>query len=175
MLLTYSVNFGDVENMPEALYYAIIFHDAVYIPKFIYNEQASAELFPVLWYTVLGVTVDPVLALEVKRLIGYTTIATYMSGGVEDYLGKILSDLDLCALSLPYPEFVKKQVEVAKEFYPFGGVKEIDRAQASFLSSLVESRKGVIYTTHQMANLNEIAVANVAAYKNTLNTTIGGY
>lgn len=160
MFETYDKHFLSFD-LPNELLLAILFHDAVYIPGFEYNEEASVKLMGVINHTSTQYTSDTIkLASD---LIMKTKISNYMNP-VDMYRnGEILMDLDLCALSFQWDDFRKKQDLVVKEYCVFGTPEEIQQKQSDFLLKMLES-KGKIYQTPEMQHLNPVAEENINRY-----------
>jgi predicted metal-dependent HD superfamily phosphohydrolase len=95
---------------PAAVRLAAWFHDAVYDPERVDNEEASALLAEA---TLPGLGVDPVQVCEVARLVRLTAGHDPMPG---DRNGGLLTDADLAILAAPPDAYRSYTAAIRREY-----------------------------------------------------------
>lgn len=150
----YLDNFGPLE-FPSAL--ALAGHDAIYVPGYAQNEEASAQLVERLFSDY------PQEAIAAGDLIRATVITNHLDTGFSTIEEARILDADLAAMSEPYEQFLEWQRAVQMEV----GCHTVE--QKAFLLKFL--RKGEIYRTPQPADriheLNERALNNLSRFINS--------
>lgn len=153
----------------DALFLAIIMHDAVYIPgQSPMSEDASAALVPNVYFRALAKPIPLELNDKVVELIHWTLPSFHVTNNIPRFRGKssdaqTLLDLDLNAMATSdWREFVRTQMEIDREFAFIGTHNERCQKSAAFLHQFVE--KGFIFYSEQMQSLNAIALENLRIY-----------
>lgn len=155
------------ERQEILLQLAALYHDAIYIPGYNRNEEASAEAFRYdVKISYENITKDEVDI--VCKLIKQTTISDHFISH-NDLLLNILLDADLHSLSEDYDIFYKKQIDILKE----NGLNE-DYLYLSvkFLTDLQKSKPTIYRTKYAIDNLEQIANANINRLKTENKTTL---
>lgn len=176
MLEAYALNFK--HSMSDALFLAVIMHDAVYIPgRTPMSEEASAMLVPSLYSTVLGKPIPVDLYDDVYTLIRWTLPSIHVQNSRKHFSkvvdvnsvnreAAILLDLDLSGMSKPWPTFIKTQIDLDKEFSHLGTEEERRINSAKFLHLFID--KGFVYYTEEMKGYNQAALKNLGCYINEI-------
>lgn len=172
MLDAYARNFK--HSMSDALFLAIIMHDAVYIPgQSPMSEEASLSLVPTLYASVMGKSIPQTLCDDVFSLIRWTLPSIHVqdkrksfSSAVDELSlnrqAAIILDLDLNGMSKSWESFMRTQINIDKEFMHLGTEEDRRISSAKFLNTFVE--KGFVYYTEEMKSYNNQALRNLRAY-----------
>lgn len=172
MIDAYALNFK--HSMSDALFLAVIMHDAVYIPgKSPMSEDASAMLVPSFYASVLGKSIPTDLYEDVCSLIRWTLPAVHVRNLRKSFSATvnhaslnreaaILLDLDLSGMSKPWHTFMETQINIDKEFSHLGTEEERRVNSADFLHKFID--KGFVYYTEEMESYNRQALKNLGCY-----------
>ena len=130
---------GELVEWPEAVEFAIFFHDAIYDTHAIDNEVKSAEL-AVEKAGRLG------LGTGFRNYVSDLINATMHCTAPTDEDERLLVDIDLISLGLPYEQFVEFGDAIRKEY---GWVPEqtFNTRRAELFESLL-ARKSIYVTEH---------------------------
>ena len=152
---------ADLMGQPDAVEMALWFHDAIYIPGAMDNEQRSADLFRE-WSTAAGAAAD--FQESVSGVVMATTHQTPPSW--RD--GRFIVDIDLSSFGLPWEDCEQDGQRIRAEcadltddqYYPghLRFVRTLQNRPAFFFTDFFQQHYG------QMAhdNINRI-IANLAA------------
>ena len=149
---------------------AAIWHDAVYIPRFAYNEEASAKAFEhVLVQTYIPGHQLPFRIPVVKRLIEQTTLRHHLCSELALDFNvprdvRPLLDADLASLAEDYEGFVLNQKRIVLEQTgKWCGLHKLGES-AKWLKALISCRKHLFHT-HVARDLFETrACDNIAKF-----------
>ena len=147
------------------LYLAILFHDVVYDVPFdpeFSNEEKSVVIFD-NWYDEYGYpfTIDP---NHIKSLILSTEHhfdGKYVSHSADHDL---MMDLDLLAFADPYPDFVRTQNDIDKEFFPFFEHDVVVQKRTEFLTNILENKTLKYHAIDTIGILTNMAYNNIEQY-----------
>lgn len=172
-----------------AIIYAIIFHDANYIPGDKENEDKSAK-FAVNVLRVNRKVINPMLNIdneeykEIESLVYKLIMSTqypftpsyykekFKLNEREYHCIKMMHDLDFLSLSTNYHQFIKRQKQTRKEYCNYHNKKdneEFVKIQKNFMMKEIlkkdENNKiNNIYTTKYFINLNSKAISNILRF-----------
>lgn len=154
----------------DALFFAIVMHDAIWIPgQSPRSEDMSEALVPYVYYQTVGQTIPLWFNDVVRQLIHWTIANTHtrdnrklMTKQVGSSDVERILDLDLASMSRDWPEFVDIQRGIDLEFAHMGTPDSRMKASAAFLKQFIE--KGFVYYSEEMRHLNEKALRNLKAY-----------
>lgn len=152
----------------DALYLAILMHDAVYMPgNSPASEDASTALVPVAYFRAMGKPIPAALMQKVSELIRWTLPVTHIKDNRAEFTGPVdaqkLLDLDLIAMSTSnWTNFIQRQYSIDREFEHLGDRTQRMKASADFLRKFVD--KGFIYYSDAMQHLNDRAIKNLYLY-----------
>ena len=164
MLQTHADAFGG--DPTDALFIAIIMHDAVYVPgQSPASEDLSIGLVKQFYYAVFGRRIPDRLFNDVQQLISWTLPAYHKVDNTNAISHKFdvqrMLDLDLCAMADTWQTFVNTQEKIDNEFKHLGTVQQRARGAATFLRSFAD--RGFVYYSPEMQAYNVRAVTNLRA------------
>lgn len=151
MLDQYDVQFNEV--LPVETYYAIWYHDAVYLPWSLTNEEDSVKLLQ-LHNCQYSLALDATFIDRISAMI----IATKSHEVSDDLETNRLLDLDMMILgcdSLIYDRYV----ENTRLEYSFATDEQWATGRAKFLQSVIAKEK--IFITPEMQKFNQPARENI--------------
>lgn len=140
---------------PDAVRLAAWFHDAVYDPRALDNEERSAEVATV---ALRGLDVDPGLVEDVGRLVRVT--ATHEVAG-DDPDGAVLCDADLAVLAAGAPQYTA-YVDGVRQEYRHLDDASFARGRAAVLRQLLD-RPALFHTVLGRERWEADARTNVTA------------
>jgi predicted metal-dependent HD superfamily phosphohydrolase len=139
--------FATVQNLfsnPSPVYFAIWFHDAIYDPRAVNNEEKSAELAT----TTLGDYFSPSFCKTVADLI----LATKHNIVPTDFDTRLFVDIDLSILGQNESKFDQYEQDIRKEYYWVPNETFVD-ARSQVLSAFFN--RNHIYSTELFQNRYE--------------------
>ena len=145
---------------PDAMELAIWFHDIVYETAAGDNELRSARLFD----SLLGPHMAPERAARVHRLIRDTEHPIEP----EDNDGRLMVDIDLSSLALPWEDFMRDTQAVCRELSHVSEA-QLAEGKCNFFKQLL-SRSSIYLTTHFRERLEAQARANIERHMRDLNS-----
>lgn len=155
------------DNDP-ALELAALYHDAIYIPGFYANEDASSDVLgnDAKKLRNMGYEIDDAIIKCAQMFISHTTIKDHL---IDDSLldwttpleqkHHILLDADLSSLSLSWKEFLDNQQNIILE--NFGNTETDLVKQAKFLNQFLSCRKYIYHTKYFRHFHEETARENI--------------
>jgi len=144
---------------PRAVFLAILFHDAVYIPGHHDNEAKSAQLARLATTQGDGLPDEEVRSIE--RLILLTAAHQAHGGTLTNDEAKFL-DIDLAILGKPWPDYEQYMVRIRKEYVPEIAPPAAYRAgRLAFLEKMAGSRT-IFLTAEREAQCGAQARENIA-------------
>lgn len=135
-----------------AMELAIWFHDVIYDPRAKDNEEQSAAFF----VAEMADSLDPVLCLEVVRLILATDYARERTGAPDEDL---LRDIDLCILASS-PDIYQAYTEAVRQEYAHVPDEDFRKGRAAVMNRFLERR---IFQTDAFAGEETKARENIRA------------
>ncbi|RYD20407.1 MAG: phosphohydrolase [Verrucomicrobiaceae bacterium] len=129
---------------------AIWFHDVIYDPRARDNEEQSAAFF----VAEMADSLDPVLCLDVVRLILATDYARERTGAADENL---LRDIDLAILASA-PETYQSYSDAVRKEYAHVPDGDFRKGRAAVMSRFLDGR---IFHTDAFANEELIAKGNI--------------
>lgn len=146
------------QSMTDELYLAIWFHDIVYRPGYIDNEQNSARLFKsVAEATDISINVN-----YVCKLINLTASHTeYLTNVLSTTSGheQIIMDSDIIGLADNYADYHKSSQAIRQEFAHQSDA-EFQKGRKWFLTTML-SKPRLYYTDYAYNNYEERARSNM--------------
>lgn len=152
-----------------SLLFAAKWHDAVYIPKAggDSNERCSAAALNVCYQRQREFeSQGNMMVIEgAQDLIVNTDIETHLSAErIPQSDLAILLDADLCALALPYKEFIQNQKNIIEE--NFGTFEADKQKSAAFLGQFLSVRTSIYHTDKAREMWEAYARNNIHHYLN---------
>lgn len=150
-------------QIPETLFYAILFHDCRYIPMRKDNEIISADI---AYNFLISNGYDKAFSETVKRLI-HSTINHQPDKslvGQDLHLNKLLIDLDFLHLSEDYSKVKNDFENIKREFLFLNEIseKEYHQGRKLFLENLINRIS--FFHTNYYQNKNNKVIENIEEY-----------
>ena len=143
-------------NISKELEYAAVFHDAVYIPGFFGNEEASAQALINEYPRQDFIKTSAELIR--RTAITYHLSDTRLYGDIA-----VLLDADLSSLAADYATFKQNQINILNE----NGLDETPEnlgKSSKFLVKIRYVREFIYHTDYGRANFEKSACENIAKF-----------
>jgi predicted metal-dependent HD superfamily phosphohydrolase len=152
----FKAEFGEYDE--ELLLWAIVFHDAYYLPGFKYNEFISAEIAA----KELREDFCNADLFKIQKIIMHTEVS-FQDKNFEWHTEaeeKIIHDLDWLSFS-NYDEIVLNQIKIFTEAKEVGKIYDTLLIKTNQLKFYQNFQNSNIFTTKTLSHLNPIAQENI--------------
>lgn len=132
---------------------AWIFHDIIYIPGFVKNEESSAEF---LEFYCLQNKIE----IDIKKAKTIIIDTKMHVATIKE--SKLCLDVDMLSLGLPYPDFLKQRKLAFNEYELIFGKEKTGKGTIEFCRDLLNKDK--VFLSEEYFYFNEIAKRNIQSY-----------